>query len=215
MRTRIPALVGAALLALSAPGRAHAEETVPLSRLDLSKAVQGFGKPQADRSVDNHPLTLHGQTFATGFGTHSPGVLVIDLKGGTRRFTATVGIDDEVPDGKGSANFQVLGDGRKLLWQSGILRRGSRRRPSISTSPAFSRSSCGSRPAATATSTTMPTGRTRALIVTGAPPQTVAWKPTVMEPAIAMPPPIACSAYPCACRRRRSARERLCSGRRR
>ena len=123
MQTKICA-VATALLLMPTPVVAHAEETVLLSELDLSKAVQGFGKPQADRSVDGHPLTLHGQTFAHGFGTHSPGILVIDLRGGTRRFTATVGIDDEVPDGKGSANFEVLGDKNKLLWQSGIQRKG-------------------------------------------------------------------------------------------
>ena len=102
----------------------RADETVWLSSLNLSPATQGFGQPQADKSVDGHPLTLSGLTFAHGFGTHSPGLLVVQLNGGSRRFQATIGIDDEVGGGKGSAEFQILGDGRKLLWRSGILRQG-------------------------------------------------------------------------------------------
>ncbi len=176
------------MLLLAARG-AHAEETVALSKLDLSKAVQGFGKPQANRSVDNHPLTLHGQTFATGFGTHSPGILVIDLKGGVRRFTATVGIDDEVQGGKGSANFQVLGDNHKLLWESGILRQGQ-------TPKAVDLDLTGVQQILLRVTTggdgydfDHADWADARFVVTGALPQTVEWKPTVMEPVIAMAAP--------------------------
>ncbi|HLJ54370.1 MAG TPA: NPCBM/NEW2 domain-containing protein, partial [Chthonomonadaceae bacterium] len=103
---------------------ANAEETYWLSSLDLTVARQGFGKPQADRSVDGHPLRLRGKTYERGFGTHSPGLLLVDLHGKARRFLATVGIDDEVGAGHGSAEFQVLGDGFRLLWRSGIMRPG-------------------------------------------------------------------------------------------
>jgi len=107
---------------LASPTRA--DEAVRLSSLDLTKATQGFGKPQADKSVDGRPLTLGGKTYAHGFGTHARGLLAVALDGGAKRFTATVGIDDEVDGGKGSAEFQVLGDGHKLLWTSGILHQG-------------------------------------------------------------------------------------------
>lgn len=103
---------------------ARADEAVPLSSLDLTQARQGFGKPGVDASVDGHPLTLHGQVFPHGFGTHSPGILAVDLRGGTRRFTATVGVDDEVGRGRGSAEFQVLGDGNRPLWRSGVMHQG-------------------------------------------------------------------------------------------
>ncbi len=103
---------------------ARADDAVWLSSLDLTKATQGFGKPQPDRSVDGHPLTLGGKTYAHGFGTHARGLLAVALDGGARRFTATVGIDDEVGAGKGSAEFQVLGDGRKTLWTSGLMHQG-------------------------------------------------------------------------------------------
>ena len=101
---------------------ARAEETVWLSALDLSKAMQGFGSPQADKSVDGHSLTLNGKSYTHGFGTHSPGLLTIAL-GGAKRFLATVGVDDET-NGKGSVEFQVLDDAHDVLWQSGLLRGG-------------------------------------------------------------------------------------------
>ncbi len=124
MKFKIGALMSAPALLLLMPTVVRAEETVWLSSLDLVQATQGFGKPQQDKSIDGHVLTLSGQTYAHGFGTHSPGLLVLDLKGGSKRFTATVGIDDEVPAGKGSAEFEVLDAAHKILWRSGLLHRG-------------------------------------------------------------------------------------------
>ena len=177
-----------ALLALLMPCTAHAEETtVLLSQLDLSQAVQGFGKPQADRSVDGHPLTLHGQAFLHGFGTHSPGILAIDLHGGTRRFTATVGIDDEVPDGKGSANFQVLGDGHKVLWQSGVRRKGQPPQPVDVDLTGVQQIILRVTTGGDGFEYDHADWADARFVVTGTPPRTVAWKPTVTEPVIAMP----------------------------
>jgi len=184
---RKQALMGAAAVLLLAPCMARAEETAALSKLDLSKAVQGFGKPQANRSVDNHPLTLHGQTFASGFGTHSPGVLVIDLKGGTRRFTATVGIDDEVPDGKGSANFEVLGDNHKLLWQSGILRKGQAPQNVDLDLTGVQQIILRVTTGGDGFEFDHADWADARFVITGAMPQTVPWVPAVMEPVIAMP----------------------------
>ncbi len=127
MKTLIRCVLAGFGLLLARPS--HAEETVWLSSLDLSQATQGWGQPHADRSVEGHTLTLHGQTYAHGFGTHSPGLLVVDLKSGARRFSAMVGIDDEVPAGKGSAEFQVLGPDKKILWRSGVVRRGEVPKP--------------------------------------------------------------------------------------
>ncbi len=99
-----------------------AAETARLASLDLSAVEQGFGKPQIDKSVDMHPLSIAGRHFEHGLGTHSPGDMLIDLNGGATRFTAWVGIDDET-NKRGSAEFQIVGDG-KLLWSSGVMRGG-------------------------------------------------------------------------------------------
>ena len=112
-----------AAVALFAPA-AYADETVLLSTLDLSKATQGWGKPTADRSVEGHPLTIAGKTFEHGFGTHAPGLLTIDLKGAATEFRAMAGIDDEAMAGHGSVEFQVLDPKHKVLWTSGVMRRG-------------------------------------------------------------------------------------------
>src|SRR5512137_2307280 len=86
------------LIALCLLTAAAAAEEVRLSSLDLGLTQQGEGKPEVDRSVDKKPLRIAGKGFAHGFGTHASSVLHIDLKGGSTRFTAQVGIDDEGRD---------------------------------------------------------------------------------------------------------------------
>lgn len=112
MKNTATTLAALAALGPLVAGPACADESVWLSSLDLTKATQGFGKPQADKSVDGHPLMLGGKVYAHGFGTHARGLLAVALDGGAKRFTATVGIDDEVGGGKGSAEFQVIGNGK-------------------------------------------------------------------------------------------------------
>ena len=55
---------------LSASSYLRAEETVPLSMLDLHKMRQGWGEAKIDQSVTGKPLTIGGETFAHGVGTH-------------------------------------------------------------------------------------------------------------------------------------------------
>ena len=42
-----------------------------LDSLDVSKIEQGWGSPQAGRSVEGHPIKIHGTAFAHGVGTHA------------------------------------------------------------------------------------------------------------------------------------------------
>jgi alpha-galactosidase len=99
-------------------------QAIWLDRLDLRKIDQGYGSPQAGRSVDRHPITLHGQVFAHGIGTHAESEMRIDLGGAALRFMAVVGVDDEVGR-KGSVGFEVWVDGKKSA-ESGILRGGQK-----------------------------------------------------------------------------------------
>lgn len=112
-----------ALLSLMAAGAGWAAETVPLSTLDLSKMRQGWGTPQIDRSVTEQPLSIGGQKFAGGVGTHASSALWIDLAGGSDKFTASVGADDAAANQSGSVTFKIVGDGRKL-WESAVLKPG-------------------------------------------------------------------------------------------
>jgi alpha-galactosidase len=101
---------------------ANATETVSLGSLDLSKVRQDWGQPQMDKSVDGHPLIINGKKFEHGLGTHASSTLYIDLKGSAERFTAFVGIDDEVnKNPAATVVFRVLGDGREL-WKSDVIR---------------------------------------------------------------------------------------------
>jgi alpha-galactosidase len=99
-------------------------ETVWLDKLELRLATQGWGSPHANQSVGDHPLTIGGQVFEHGFGTHAESTLNVNLNGEARMFTASVGVDDEVNKNPASSVvFNVVGDG-KNLWTSGVMHAG-------------------------------------------------------------------------------------------
>jgi alpha-galactosidase len=116
-----PVAVLAVLFSLALASTAAAE-TFGLETLQIQHIEQGWGEPHANRSVDGHPLFLDGKRFEHGVGTHAYSTFRIALGGKAERFTATVGVDDEVGQ-RGSVVFQVTGDGKKL-WESGVLRGG-------------------------------------------------------------------------------------------
>ena len=98
-------------------------DTFWLDQLTLSLTQQDWGTPQRNKSVDGNSLSVGGQKFERGLGTHAESSLEIKLAGGARRFTALVGVDDEVINQPGSIEFKVVGDG-KILWSSGVMRAG-------------------------------------------------------------------------------------------
>ncbi len=93
-----------------------------LDKLELEHIRQGFGKPGKKTSVDGNPLSIAGNKYRRGVGTHSISEWYIKLDKKGQTFHSQVGIDDEVK-GKGSAEFLVVGDGR-ILARSGIIRGG-------------------------------------------------------------------------------------------
>jgi len=100
-------------------------ETVWLDKLDLHAATQGWGERHANQSVEGHPLTIAGQIYQHGFGTHAESTLNINLDGGAQAFSASVGVDDEVNKNPASSvEFSVSGDG-KVLWKSGLMLAGN------------------------------------------------------------------------------------------
>jgi len=119
------ALMGIATFALGLVGPAQAA-TFGLETLDLQAVEQEWGEPHANKSVENHPLFLDGKKFEHGLGTHANSTLRIALDGKGERFSAVVGVDDEIGQ-RGSVTFKVTGDGQ-TLWESGLLRGGDHAR---------------------------------------------------------------------------------------
>lgn len=95
----------------------------------LLAASNSWGPIEIDRSNgeqnagDGRTLTLNGKTYARGFGTHASSEMRYSLQGmdGAQctRFTADIGVDDEV-GGRGSVVFQVFLDGIKA-YDSGTM----------------------------------------------------------------------------------------------
>ena len=83
---------------------------------------QGWGKPQIDRSMREKPLTIGGQVFEHGVGTHATSTLWIELDGNAEKFLSSVGVDDNA-NGPGSIVFKIYGDNR-ILWDSGLMKLG-------------------------------------------------------------------------------------------
>jgi alpha-galactosidase len=98
-------------------------ETVWISSLDLSPITQGWGKPQADKSVTGMPLTIADRKFEHGVGTHADSLARLQLHRNATRFSAWVGVDDNAHAKEASIAFKVIGDG-KTLFKSGVMRLG-------------------------------------------------------------------------------------------
>ena len=93
-----------------------------LDQLDLSTMEQGWGYPQKNKSLDKNPLSVGGKVFARGVGTHANSLYWLELNGNGEKFSALVGVDDEVKE-RGTVEFIVLSDDVKLF-RSGIMRGG-------------------------------------------------------------------------------------------
>jgi alpha-galactosidase len=99
--------------------------------LDLSKAQ--IRRPQAGRGnrATGAPATppvplkfvLGGVDYPHAVPITSDNDLVIDLKAQATKFQSMVGIDDSIPAGRGSVNFGIWVDGKKVA-DSGLMRSG-------------------------------------------------------------------------------------------
>ena len=94
-----------------------------VSDLPFVSASNAWGPVERDRSngeagaADGRTLTLQGQTFVKGLGTHAGSDVRFVVPAGCTTLTAVVGLDDEVGSG-GSAVFQVF-DGVSKTFDSG------------------------------------------------------------------------------------------------
>jgi len=109
------------LVALAqSPNDNPAAEAIWLSSLDVSHIEQGWGEGHSDRSVDNHSLTVAGQVFQHGIGTHANSTIPLQVDGHALELSGSAGVDDET-DGRGTVVFQIQADGKEI-WNSGLMR---------------------------------------------------------------------------------------------
>ncbi len=73
------------------------EDIALLGDMEVEKGTTGWeGHPnQRNLSIDGNALTMKGNTYTSGMGTHASSKVIVKLNGATR-FVATVGIDAEV-----------------------------------------------------------------------------------------------------------------------
>jgi hypothetical protein len=108
---------GAILLGAGAPGQ-WASDMTPLNVLNARGALN------LDQSVGGNILSIGGNTYLKGLGTRASSEIDYSLGQECTRFTATVGVDDEVPTGAGNVDFQIWADG-VLVFDSGKMTGGN------------------------------------------------------------------------------------------
>lgn len=98
-----------------------------LDAMDLSDATCGAGRtPRPRHTVEGGPISLAGKVFQRGLGVHAPFEYKFFANGAATRFTANVGVDDDMKDRpRASVRFLVLTDDR-VAADSGVLRAGAR-----------------------------------------------------------------------------------------
>lgn len=87
-----------ALLIILLSSFTTAPRIVWLDELDLSNVDQSAGKAIANQSMWKTPLSIAGEKFDRGVGTHAASVFRIKLDGKTVSFKASAGIDDSAPE---------------------------------------------------------------------------------------------------------------------
>lgn len=98
-------------------------KSIWLDELDMKKIETGWSSTKANKSIGGNALTIAGQKFERGTGTHALSKFMLDLDKKGIRFTAQVGADDESKGG--SINFYILGD-KKVIWESGLMKTGDK-----------------------------------------------------------------------------------------
>jgi hypothetical protein len=87
----------------------------------VKSVTQKWGTPQLNLAVSGgHPLSIGGQRYQTGFGTHSTSRIEISFPAKYRTFAGSCGVDDEVQE-RGSVVFKIVG-GEKVLFKSPLMK---------------------------------------------------------------------------------------------
>lgn len=84
--------------------------TLDLTTLPLSKKEAGWDRVHVNENLRGRKLSIDGHAYDRGFGTHSNGIILVDLPAEATRFTALAGIDDSgIAEGsQSSVEFMVF-----------------------------------------------------------------------------------------------------------
>jgi alpha-galactosidase len=118
---RIDLLPLAALASLLSVATAPGAAEIQVADLDLTRMTCGWELPRTNAAISGTPLSIRGQRFDRGVGTHAPSHLRVLLDGRAARLRAVCGVDDDSAHTAASVQFSVRADGR-LAWQSVVLR---------------------------------------------------------------------------------------------
>lgn len=102
----------------------QAAQSVTLDELEIAQITVGWGTIGRAKSIGGAALSIGGQRFENGVGVHAGSMATLQLDGKVSRFSALVGVDDEVlsnPKQSAAVEFVVVGDG-KILWRSGTMK---------------------------------------------------------------------------------------------
>lgn len=110
---------------INIPDAADGFENIPLSTLDITKSTSGWENhaPQANKSIDGNALTLNGDTYTSGVGTHGPSQIIIKLNGSVTEYHAVLGLDDETGT-EGNFDYRVFAqgeDGSTEIFSTGTI----------------------------------------------------------------------------------------------
>jgi hypothetical protein len=89
------------------------ENVALLSSLKIGKFFQEWGEPQMNKTVERNKLTIDGEPFRYGIGSHANSSIEFSLSRNYDWLNAVVGLDDESACGDG-AFFAVEADGREI-----------------------------------------------------------------------------------------------------
>jgi alpha-galactosidase len=95
-------------------------ENVPLASLHVGLEASNWALPRANRAANGRPMQIRGKKYDQGIGARAGSSYFVEL-GGSQRFTAEVGLDDQTEEaGWRKAQFQVLVDGQ-VAFDSGMV----------------------------------------------------------------------------------------------
>jgi hypothetical protein len=104
------------------PGSPVLPGTTRLDGFLVEEAAQGWGNLQLNLNVTGNPLSIAGQGYSSGLGTHAVSRIKIKFEPRFKIFSGLCGVDDWVED-KGSVIFTISNDG-KTLFKSPVLKGG-------------------------------------------------------------------------------------------